>query len=772
MKKIFLSLLTTSILLSAMSNLQAQSIDQIKSAAKSAGYSEAEINTVLGQTAEQQVVAQPTVIDDSPIDRGTQVEAETKQTTNRPTSNIYGHNLYSTTSNGFIPNFNIPTPSNYKLASGDEVLIDIWGSTSMNYSLTIIPEGSINVPGIGPIYINGLTIEEAKTYLKNEFSKIFSDLKSSSPKTFINVRLGKLRSMIVNVVGEVSTPGAYTLPSLSTLNYAIYSAGGITPIGTVREIKLYRDSKLVTTFDTYDFIFNGDFSKNIRLEDNDVIKVDIHKTVVSIRGNVKRPMRYELKNGQTINDVIKYAGGFGDNAYTEKVNVVRTQGEMRTTYTIDKDKFKTFTLVDGDIITVTSNLDRFKNMATVSGAVFFPGPYAISDSISTVSELINAAGGFAENAYMDEAIIRRIDEKLQPVTVDFKPSDIANGTKDIELQMNDEIIIKTIEEMFPTKPITISGYVNSPNTFEYSKGMTLKSLVLMADGLAEGATQTNIKINRRIWDERTQTTPDTVAVIYTINLLENPKDADFLLRPYDIVHVNKSPSYIPQQVVTVSGEVNFPGNYVVEKNTVRISDVINKANGLTQDANAKGASLTRRYTTHEARTFNKTNNLLLRQRQLADTSLIFTNMYISNNETYDVAINLEKALAEPEGSYDLILQEGDVITIPKLENTVKIEGAVMYPNAVTYNEKMSLKDYVKQAGGFNENAAKRKAYIVYANGTIDTRSSAKIEPGCQIIVPYKPIKQKDKLSAVEWVTIASSLSTLTMTLITIINTVK
>ena len=294
----------------------------------------------------------------------------------------------------------------------------------------------------------------------------------------------------------------------------------------------------------------------------------------------------------------------------------------------------------------------------------------------------------------------------------------------------------------------------------------------MADGLAEGATQTNIKINRRIWDERTQTTPDTVAVIYTINLLENPKDADFLLRPYDIVHVNKSPSYIPQQVVTVSGEVNFPGNYVVEKNTVRISDVINKANGLTQDANAKGASLTRRYTTHEARTFNKTNNLLLQQRQLADTSLIFTDMYISNNETYDVAINLEKALAEPEGSYDLILQEGDVITIPKLENTVKIEGAVMYPNAVTYNEKMSLKDYVKQAGGFNENAAKRKAYIVYANGTIDTRSSAKVEPGCQIIVPYKPIKQKDKLSAVEWVTIASSLSTLTMTLITIINTVK
>lgn len=772
MKKIFLSLLATSILLTAVSNLQAQSIEQIRSAAKSAGYSDAEINTVLGQTAEQQVVAQPTVIDDSPIDRGTQIEEETESTPVRPTSNIYGHNLYSNTSSGFIPNFNIPTPSNYKLAAGDEVLIDIWGSTSMNYSLTIIPEGSINVPGIGPIYINGLTIEEAKSYLKNEFSKIFSDLKSSSPKTFINVRLGKLRSMIVNVVGEVNTPGAYTLPSLSTLNSAIYSAGGISPIGTIREIKLYRDSKLVTTFDAYDFIFNGDFSKNVRLEDNDVIKVDIHKTVVSIAGNVRRPMRYELKDKQTIADVIKYAGGLDDNAYTEKVNIVRTQGEMRTTYTVTKDKFNTFTLIDGDIITVASNIARFNNMATISGAVFFPGPYAISDSITTVSELINAAGGLTENAFIDEAIIRRIDEKWQPITIDFSPKEIVNGTKDIELHVYDEIIIKTIEEMFPSKPITISGYVNSPGTFEYTEGITLKSLVLMANGLAEGATQTNIKISRRLFDEKTQITPDTVAVIYTINLLDNPKDADFVLNPYDIVHVNKSPSYIPQQVITITGEVNFPGNYVVEKNTVRISDVVKKANGLTNDANARGATLTRRYTEQEVRTFNKTNNLLSQQRQLADTTIHFTNLYIAANESYDIAIDLEKALAEPESTYDLILQEGDIITIPKYENTVKIEGAVMYPNAVTYNEKLSLKDYVKQAGGFNENAAKGKAYVVYPNGTISTRCYAKIEPGCQIIVPYKAIKQREKISAVEWVTIASSLSTLTMTLITIMNTLK
>ena len=749
-------------------------IQKAKEAAKQMGYSDSQINNAL-QNSSNNTIQTPTVTNNTPTDRGTtatQVEIVTSPKTE--TSDIYGHEIFSSKMLNFIPNFNIPTPSNYILSAGDEVIIDIWGNTAINYDLTIVPDGSINIPNIGPVYLVGQTIEQAEKTLKRKFGQIYSGLYGNSG-TNIKVSLGKMRSLTVNVVGDVSVPGTYTLPSLSTLCGAIYTAGGVSRIGSVREIKLYRNSKVVANFDVYDYLLTGNLSQNIRLKDNDLIIVEPYKTVVQIAGSVRRPMKYEIKGKQTLQDVINYAGGFDNNAYTNNITVDRKKdenGEMKAVFTVPSSNFKSFVLEDGDVIIVNGNQDRFANKVSIEGAVNFPGEYALSNNIKSVSQLIITAGGLRENAYLSEAYINRYDDNLQPVTFTFSLEDIVNHSKDIQLQHDDKVIIKAIDNFLKDYPISIVGEVNSPiRNDKYIEGMTLGALLLRANGLTDAASLHNITINRRIINQAAKSVPDTVAEIIDVDLSENKDGYNIPLKPYDIVSIKRSPAYVPLQVVTVTGEVNFPGTYVIENKTVRLSDVISKANGLTDDAYINGASIFRYPSSIDSIRKEKRKNLELKLALLQqDSSTIKYNDILNKNFPNIISINLQKALNNPGSIEDIILKNEDIISIPKESDIVSVSGAVAFPTNMVYDPSMSWKDYINKAGGFSNYAKKNKSIIVYMNGSMTTRhNNFVVEPGCEIFVPTKEIKNKKQnaMTPAQWISISTSTISLTAVIISL-----
>ena len=687
-------------------------------------------------------------------------------------SDIFGHDMFSGKLLNFVPNYNLPTPSNYVLSAGDGIVIDIWGGTAVSYDLSISPDGYVNIPNIGPVYLMGQTIEQAEKTLKKKFSKIYSGLNYD---TNIKVSLGNIRSLTVNVVGEVTVPGSYTLPSLSTLCGAIYTAGGVTRLGTVRNIKLYRKSKLTAIFDVYDYLLSGKLEQNIRLEDNDLIVVEPYRTVVSISGNVRRPMRYEIKEGQTIADLINYACGYTDDAYYDYVSVTRSKGEMQSVYTVSSDEFMSFVLQDGDAVTVGTNQRRFSNRVSISGAVYHPGTYAISDEIQTVSQLISIAGGLTENAYMPEAYIEREDEQLQPQAFRFSLEDVMNHKTDIRLQREDRITIKTIDNFITRYTVSIMGEVRHPVTMQYVDGISLGTLIYQANGFTDDAALHNITINRRIIDKTAMSVPDTIAKIIYVNLTGEVNPDTIMLQPYDIVSVSKSPTNVPQKTITINGEVNFPGTYVIENRTVRISDIIAKANGLTKEAYTKGATLAR----------NEISGGLIKQRIMnyelkqAIYSHDSLNLLYFDILNYDlgntVSIDdLQYIIDHPGSNSDLVLEGGDVINIPKKPKLVTVSGAVVMPNKIAYNPSLSWKDYVNKAGGFDYNAKKCKTIIVYMNGNISTRSkNFVVEPGCEIYVPSKKVRPESdyaKMTPAQWVSLATSTVSLAAIVISLINT--
>lgn len=762
----------------SLSAQTAAEIETAKNIARSYGYSDSEINAMMnkqqgggGGAASAQAVPQVArTVTTSEVAAGLDVTAVGGSALEAENDGIYGHDIFKSPDLNFVPSYNMPTPADYKLAAGDEIVIDIWGAVYMNISQTISPEGSITIPDLGPIYLTGQTINQAEKILKNQLSRIYSGIAGDQPTTFLRLSLGRIRSFTINVVGDVERPGTYTLPSLSTVFSSLYLAGGPTRIGSVRDIKIYRNNKLYKSFDVYDFIVDGDFSANIRLEDNDLVKVGPYTNLISISGKVKRPMTYEIKDGETVQDILYYAGGFAKDANVASVHLTRVRGDRKESYDIAANDFASFKLTNGDAISVRSNIGENRNIVTIGGPVWHPGSYAISDTLTTLQQLLKAAGGVKEDTYLERGYIERLNEDRVKVSLHFSVKDVLAGTEEVLLMNNDDIRLFTNDELVNRTLIYVDGEVNRPSQFVYRPGMTLGDALLLSGGFTVGAALSNIDVARRNFNDGSKTESDTIATVFNFDLIENPEANDFPLEPYDAIFVRVAPNYKKQQRITVTGEVIFPGSYVVEKNVVRISDIINRAGGFNQDAYVKGAILERRLTDEE---YERTLTALRFAQQKTGDSTTFTSADLQRS--YTIGIDLQKAVDQPNSYADIILREGDVIRVPKMNNTVKITGGVLYKNVVAFDPNLSIKDYVSMSGGYLKRAKKSGIYIVYMNGTVATKQSKgglKIEPGCEIVVPMKDESNKRPMSVAEIMSIATSTASLATMVVTMVNLLK
>lgn len=685
-------------------------------------------------------------------------------------SNIYGHQIFKHKNVNFMPNYNIPTPNNYKLLAGDELILDVWGALYKTENLFVSPEGSVTIPEYGPVYVSGLSVEQAQKLFERKLSTIYSGISGDKPTTFLRLSLGKIRSISINVVGDVQKPGSYTLPSLSDVSAALYKAEGPSDIGSVRNIFIYRNSKLIKTYDLYNFIFNGDFSNNIRLEDNDLIVVSSFENVVKVSGAVKRPMKYEMVNGETFSSLLKYSGGFASDANRTQIYVERVYGDKKEAFTVNQKEFSSFKLENGDSISVSNNFKGDVNNVSISGAIMNPGSYGISESLNMLSHLIKAAGGVNKEAYMDRAYIKRLDDSKNLLSLNFSISEVMSGINDIPLKNADSVIVFAKNELIELSTVTISGEVNNPDTFDYRDGMTLGDLILLSNGYTNGAVKYNIELARRNFTN-SQRVSDTITNIITLNLDSNPNDINYKLMPYDMIYIRKNPNFKHQQPVSISGEVIFPGTYVIENNVVRLSDVIKRAGGLSSDAYIQGATLRRKLTQIEFERMVLAVELAKKQVKDSDSTYFDD---VDRSDSYSVGINLEEALKNPGSILDPVLSSNDVVNIPKMNNTVRISGGVLYPNTVSYDPDMRYKDYIEMAGGYVKNAMKKKSYIVYMNGTVSTRGSSKfkVRPGSEIIVPVKDINTTRKMSAAEIMSIASSTASVATMVVSMVNLLK
>lgn len=762
----------------------AAEMEMAKQLARQQGYSDAQIAAMAGKMAGQNTTTQATT---ATVDRNEAIpqrqvqQIPTERLQARRDSNaVYGHDLFRNKNLNFVPSYNVPTPENYKLSAGDEIVIDIWGDVISNITTKISPEGSVNIPNLGPVYIAGQTVVNAEKSLKSYLSKIYSGIAQPEPTTFVKLALGKTKSVTVNVVGDVQQPGSYTLPSLSTIASAMYLAEGPSQLGTIRNIQLYRNNKLKSTFDVYDFIINGKFDSNVRLEDNDVIIVSPYEGIATVKGAVKRPMRYEVKANESLADLIDFAGGFADSAYVNNVHIDRItpskdhkSGATGESFDIPADQFTTFKIQAGDVVTVNANTNRFKNQVKIAGAVWRPGTYSINSNTSNLKQLIQAAGGLKDDAYTGKGFIVRYSNTREKEQASFNLADVILGKQNVILSPDDSVQIFSMEDLIPQIKVNIYGELNNPSRdgYEYRKGMTLGDLILMAGGPTDAATLSKVEIARRLAKQNsTEDVPtvDTIATILYYNLLKNPADVDVKLEPFDIVFVRRSASYKPQQTITVEGEVNYPGAYVVEKNVVRLSDIIHRAQGFNSDAYVKGAKLTRTLTKEEFERLQVAKDIAKKQ---VEDSVAVEEMVIG--ESYTVAIDLEQAMKNPGSVADVILRTGDVISVPKYNSTVKISGAVLYPNTVAYAPGKPWSYYISNAGGVTQNAKKNKTFMVHMNGAVAAKGKQgfSVQPGTEIIVPDKE-KREQGQSLAAIMGIATSTASLAAMVTTIINQVK
>lgn len=681
---------------------------------------------------------------------------------------IFGHNIFSNRRLSFAPSLNIPTPLNYRLGAGDEVIIDVWGSNEATIRQTISPDGFINIPNLGVVTLNGMTVREAEQYLRKKLAQIYPVDGEDAASDF-KLTLGNIRTIQVSVTGEVVVPGTYSISSLSNIYNALYCAGGVNDLGSLRKVQLVRNGKQKAVVDLYDFILNGMLPDGLTLEDGDVINVPLYLSLVNIEGSVKRPMYYEMKDGETVQDLLGYAGGFAGDAYRSNINVVRQNGVEYQVYTVDSNLFSAFILKDGDALTVGALIDRYENKLEVKGAVYRPGIYQLGDGIRTVSELIAKADGLKGDAFTNRALIHREREDLtfEVISVDVKAV-LSGQAPDIQLQRNDILYIPSIYDLNDIGTITIEGEVATPGTFVYEANMTVEDIIMQAGGLLESASTVRIDVSRRIKNPASKEQPDSIANVFTRSFKDGyvvSEDLDFVLLPYDYVNVRRSPGYAEQGKVKVSGEVIFPGDYVLTHKNERLSDVIARAGGLNKWAYVKGARLIRHTLAEE------------RNRTLSGMTVLTTgkdSVNVANldlDETYSVGIDLEAALAAPGSDADLVLRQDDMILIPEYINTVKISGNVMYPNVVAYNSGMSVRDYVEMAGGYGYRSKKNKAYIIYMNGTIARArqmSKGVVEPGCEIVIPQKRDKEFDVSSLMSVATTSSSVATMLATIMNLI----
>lgn len=681
---------------------------------------------------------------------------------------VFGRNVFRSRTLTFEPNENQATPEDYKLGPGDEIIVDIWGENERSLRQEITPEGNIMIEQVGPVYLSGLTIKEADGKLRGLFGQLYAGVSGENPTSEIRITLGRLRTIQINVMGEVATPGTYRLSSFSTVFHALYRAGGVSRIGGLRDIRVMRGGHEVASIDLYSYLLEGRREGDIRLEEGDAVVVSPYELLVEISGNVKRPMWYELKRGETLEHLIEYAGGFTGDAYRDELRIVRETGREYQLYNIREGNFGSWTMEDGDAVTVGSVLDRFANRVEVRGKVFREGMYELGDEMHTVRSLVERAGGLKEDAFTARAQLFREREDLTPELVAIDLGDILRGrSSDVELRRNDVLFIPGIHELQDRGPLTISGEVARPGVYPWAERTTIEDLVLQGGGLRDGASTVKVEVSRRLKDPKSLTATGDLSRVFTFSLKDGlviEGDEGFYLEPYDIVDVRRSPGYMEQRRVSVDGEALFPGGYTLEKKNERLSDLVRRAGGVTDDAYVRGARLVRRMNDDE-RAIRETTWDMARLNREENDSLPAERMMI--RDRYAVGIDLEKALDRPGSDHDVVLREGDVLTIPEIPSTVSVLGTVMYTNTVTYRTGEKLKYYIDQAGGYGQRAKKKRVYVVYMNGTVARCSSrrTKIEPGCHIIVPSKRERKGLSLPAImSLATSAASVGTMAATI--------
>ena len=686
---------------------------------------------------------------------------------------VFGRNIFNTRNLTFEPSVNIATPLNYRLGPGDEVIIDIWGASQNTIRQHISPDGTINIQKIGPVNLNGLTIAEANDYLKKTLNKIYNGLNNTNdPTSDIRLTLGSIRTIQINVMGEVVQPGTYSLSSFSTVFHALYRAGGVSDIGSLRNVQLVRNGKNIATIDVYQFIMKGNIQDDIRLQEGDVVIVPAYDVLVKIDGKVKRPMRFEMKKDENLSTLISYAGGFEADAYTRSLRVVRQNGQEYEVNTVKDLDYSVYKMRNGDVVTAEAILNRFINKLEIRGAVYRPGIYQLNGKLNTVRELVNEAQGLTGDAFLNRAVLYRQREDLttEVIPVDIKA--IMDGTsQNIILAKNDILYIPSIHDLEDRGDVVIHGEVAKPDSYPYADNMTLEDLIIQAGGLREAASLVRVDVSRRIRNPHSTADNDTIGRTYTFSLKEGfvvDGTPGFVLQPYDEVYVRRSPGYQAQQNVAVEGEILFEGSYAMISRAERLSDLIRKAGGSTKNAYLRGAKLTRVATEGEKKRMEDVIRLM--SRQLGEAMMDSLGVRVEDHFT--VGIDLEKALANPGSTSDIVLREGDVVFIPKSTNTVKINGAVMVPNTVSYIAGKNIDYYLNQAGGYSDNAKKSKKFIVYMNGQVTkVKGSGKkqIEPGCEIIVPSR---SKKRTNVGEILGYATSFSSLGMMIASLANLIK
>ena len=697
---------------------------------------------------------------------------------------VFGRDIFNNKELSFEPNMNIATPQNYRLGPGDAVIIDIYGASQKSEQCTVSPDGDVVIEGYGPVAVSGLTVAQANARLRSTLGSRYSSSR-------IKLTVGQTRTIMVNVMGEVKLPGTYTLSAFATVFHALYMAGGTNDIGTLRNIKVYRNNRLVTVVDIYDYILNGKLTGNVRLADNDVIVVGPYDCLVNISGKVKRPMFYEMKKNESVASLLKYSGSFTGDAYNKAVRVNRKTGKEYAVFNVGEFDFANFHIADGDSVMVDSIIPRYANTVEVKGAVFRPGMYNLGEQVNSVRSLIEHAEGTTEMAFTNRAVLHRMkeDRTLKVISVDLVG--IMNGTTpDIPLQENDVLFVPTKTENIEQRTITIRGEVQFPGVYKYADNETIEDFVLQAGGLTDKASTVNVSVSRRVTDPKALAPDSVIAKLYTLSLKDGfvvDGEPGFTLMPFDEVFIRKSPAYMEQKNVSVEGEVMFAGTYTLSANNTRLSDLYRKSGGTNGLGYIRGARLLRRATEAEKQRMRTALQMEMEQQQKNILQLAASsnganlqqaaegakNANLSKfnvPDEYPVGIDLELAIKNPGGDADMVLREGDRLIVPQYNGTVKVNGAVMYANTVAFEKGKRASYYIDQAGGYAGDAVKSRAYIIYMNGKVAKLShGAKVQPGCEIVIPAK---LKRKMTVAETMSLGSSLSSIAAMIATISNMTK
>ncbi len=679
-------------------------------------------------------------------------------------SSVFGSELFNNSNLSFEPNLRIATPKNYSIGPDDELVIDVFGYQEANYRLTVSAEGTITIPYIGSIPVVGLTVEQATKRIKDKMQRNGYGSMASG-QTQLQVNIGKIRSIKITVIGEAKRPGTYSLSSLSTLFNALYAAGGLTDRGSFRQIELVRNNKPIIKLDAYDFLLKGDQSNNVSLVDQDVIRIPVAQTQVSLQGEIKRPGIFEVLPSEKLQQVIDFAGGFSNEAYTASIQIKQITDKERRVKDVKKSDYNLYQPQRGDSIFISKILNRYNNRVQISGAVYRPGSYELESGL-TILSLISKAEGLKEEAFQDRGLlIRTNDTDLTKRVIPFNVKALMSKINpDIVLQKNDEIIIGAADAYKQNYTLTLEGEVKKPGIYNYYQGITLNDLLFLAQGFTDASAIDKIEVARRLAGDSV-TKGNNLALVIDASTQTNLSKigGDVFLSPWDIVIVRRKPDYKEQVRVKVEGEVKFPGNYILVSKNEKVSSLINRAGGLTNFAFTEGASLTRMNNS-----FIKNDDKVRKiQKQIKDTTAADDLIEDLTKSTIRVGLDLATLLQRPEGLEDVILQEGDVLTIPKAKREIKVNGEVMVPSEVVFKVGENLNYYINKAGGFTDNARKGKVYVLYPNGSADRirrflffKRTPEVTAGAEILVPQVPERQGKGLSTSEVLALTTGIASL------------